>query len=154
MAEGAWAEWKGRIRWNTRFFRPALLATFFLAGSVAAEPPRRLGDFATGRTEFGPRPHGFLDVGGITVYADDDPASFTPALWRTDGTAAGTRALTAFTGSQAFAATYFLRPIGGSLYFLADDGSHGRRHPRQTRSGPPTVHPAALRLPSTYGPDP
>jgi ELWxxDGT repeat protein len=46
-------------------------------------------------------------------------------LWTSDGTTAGTFAVSAYAPADPFLATLFLKPIGGRLHFLADDGAHG-----------------------------
>lgn len=48
-------------------------------------------------------------------------------LWGTDGTVAGTYALTDFPAERPFSSGYVRpTPAAGRLYFLADDGEHGR----------------------------
>jgi ELWxxDGT repeat protein len=46
-------------------------------------------------------------------------------LWASDGTAVGTRPLTRFAAEQPFRQTWFLKPLEGRLYFVADDVIHG-----------------------------
>ena len=46
-------------------------------------------------------------------------------LWVSDGTEAGTRALTSFATPEPFAQTLWLKPMGGKVYFVADDVLHG-----------------------------
>ncbi len=46
-------------------------------------------------------------------------------LWVSDGTAAGTRTLTSFAAPEPFQQTFWLKPMGGKVYFVADDVLHG-----------------------------
>jgi ELWxxDGT repeat protein len=46
-------------------------------------------------------------------------------LWVSDGTAAGTRAVSRFVPVQPFDPTRWLKAIGSRVYFLADDVEHG-----------------------------
>jgi ELWxxDGT repeat protein len=46
-------------------------------------------------------------------------------LWVSDGTDAGTRALTDFAAERALGGTNWLKPIGNRLYFRANDVLHG-----------------------------
>ncbi len=53
------------------------------------------------------------------------PGADGEELWTTDGTAAGTRVLTSFQAPSPFEQTYWLKPLGGKIYFVADDVIHG-----------------------------
>jgi ELWxxDGT repeat protein len=53
------------------------------------------------------------------------PGTAGDELWTSDGTAAGTRALTSFQAPSPFDQTYWLKPLGGQVYFVADDVTHG-----------------------------
>ena len=46
-------------------------------------------------------------------------------LWTSDGTFAGTRAVTRFLPPSPFGSTLFLKALGDAVYFVADDGAHG-----------------------------
>ncbi|HSK76602.1 MAG TPA: ELWxxDGT repeat protein [Thermoanaerobaculia bacterium] len=46
-------------------------------------------------------------------------------LWVSDGTAAGTRPITDFAAPSPFSQTFFLEPIGGKAWLVADDLTHG-----------------------------
>jgi ELWxxDGT repeat protein len=46
-------------------------------------------------------------------------------LWASDGTPAGTRALTSFEVAEPFEQTWFLKVLEGKAYFVADDATHG-----------------------------
>ncbi len=46
-------------------------------------------------------------------------------LWVSDGTEVGTRALTSFATPDPFEQTLWLKPMGGKVYFVADDVVHG-----------------------------
>lgn len=77
----------------------------------------------------GSEPDDFTDVGGVVYFsARDEVNGF--AIWRTDGTAAGTRLVkdpnpTAGTGDPADRRPGALHSANGLLYFAADDGVHG-----------------------------
>jgi ELWxxDGT repeat protein len=47
-------------------------------------------------------------------------------VWSSDGTVAGTRAVTSFAPERPFATPPWLKPISNRVYFVADDGLHGR----------------------------
>jgi len=53
------------------------------------------------------------------------PGTDGEELWTSGGTAVGTRALTSFQAPSPFEQTYWLKPLGGKLYFVADDVTHG-----------------------------
>ena len=46
-------------------------------------------------------------------------------LWVSDGTTAGTRPLTDIAAPAPFNQTQFLKVLGGKVYFVADDLTHG-----------------------------
>jgi ELWxxDGT repeat protein len=54
-------------------------------------------------------------VGGTLFFV----AGFYSELWKSNGTAAGTVLV------KKMAGTFNLTSIGGTLYFVADDGAHG-----------------------------
>jgi ELWxxDGT repeat protein len=92
----------------------------------------RVKDLRPGTT--GSNPYDLAEVDGVLYFTAEDGVHGRE-LWRTDGTPEGTvlvRDLVPGTGSP-FPATYSYQPrssllhgIGGSLYFVANDGVHGR----------------------------
>jgi len=73
---------------------------------------------------FGSAPLGFISTNGRLFFTAFNGTSFTP--WTSDGTVAGTYALTNGSASQGAGSTPTqLTPFGNRLYFAADDGTHG-----------------------------
>jgi ELWxxDGT repeat protein len=72
-------------------------------------------------------PNQFTNVGGTILFsARDDTHGYE--LWRTDGTAAGTRLVRNIHpdgGDYPDSFPDYLTDFGGTLYFGADDGTHG-----------------------------
>src|SRR4051812_334171 len=72
-----------------------------------------------------------LPQGAGLMTALGDRALFTAGgpdgneLWVSDGTATGTRVLTSFAAEGPFNQTFWLKPMGGKVYFVADDVLHG-----------------------------
>lgn len=80
--------------------------------------------------EYYPSPLDLTAVGSWLVFAVDDGGDGGDgrALWRSDGTAAGTtllRQLTLRDSLDLGTTDRFFRPAAGRLYFTADDGVHG-----------------------------
>jgi ELWxxDGT repeat protein len=71
----------------------------------------------------GSGPRRLTAAGGKLFFlaGDDDEEE----LWVSDGTAAGTRAVSHFAPSDPFEDTNWLKAIGNRVYFLADDVEHG-----------------------------
>jgi ELWxxDGT repeat protein len=70
------------------------------------------------------RPAGLTNVGGTLYFAADDGTHGTE-LWRSDGTAAGTRLVRNIYPSDGSSDPYGFTNIAGTLFFRADDGTHG-----------------------------
>jgi len=76
----------------------------------------------------GSDPQSFVTIGRTTFFAASDP-SHGRELWRTDGTRAGTRmVMDIWPGSEPSIDSYTESLVGSRrhLYFVADDGVHGR----------------------------
>lgn len=111
----------------------AALSLGTAASRLAAAPPRLVADLAPGSTALSPDPHDFAGIGGVVVYVDRDLGEWVPALWRTDGTAAGTRRLAILvpTGGESRALgtaggrAFFSSgsQVGGDLRLWATDGT-------------------------------
>lgn len=92
-------------------------------------------------------PTGFVNLGGMVYFSASDPRG--TQLWRTDGTAAGTVIAAASRsdggdGSQPSD----LNVIGNSLYFMADDGRHGRE--LWVIQAPDSIAPTATSIQRTH----
>jgi ELWxxDGT repeat protein len=78
---------------------------------------------------FGGYPHGFVKVGSRLYFAANDQANpfneGNEELWRTDGTTAGTK-LVMDIDPEGASRPQALTNVNGSLYFTANDGTHGR----------------------------
>ena len=89
-------------------------------------------------------PQGFVDVGGVAYFQATDPAHGAE-LWKSDGTQAGTVLVKDIYPGPHGSTNQMYRPVmaamGGTLYFVANDGVHGagaveeRRHRRRDRAG-------------------
>jgi len=93
------------------------------------------------------------------IAAAQGSAPFTDDLevWVSDGTSAGTRQASQLTPDSALATTEWLRPLGGFVYFIADDVIHGQEIWRSdgTATGTRRVTDFGYHLPlgSVYGGD-
>jgi ELWxxDGT repeat protein len=67
---------------------------------------------------FGSAPHGFVSLGSQAIFVALQ-GSVGYRLWRTDGTAAGTAPVTDAVPLPASSSPSSLRPVAGSLYFVA-----------------------------------
>lgn len=78
-----------------------------------------------------------LTIGGITYFSGNDSAQAT-ALWRTDGTAAGTTVLAELSASNLFnfnGLLLFEAPVGNSSYLYRSDGTAAGTMPIAELSG-------------------
>lgn len=89
--------------WASNGDSAGLLRSF---GVVPSDGPRRL-----------------TAAGSQVVFLARESASEGEELWISDGTAAGTRALTRFFEPNPFGFTPLLKAIGNTVYFTADDGT-------------------------------
>ena len=93
------------------------------------------------------------------IAASQGSAPFTDNLeiWVSDGTSAGTREASQLTPDSALSTTEWLRPLGGFVYFIADDVIHGQEIWRSdgTAGGTRRVTDFGYHLPlgSVYGSD-
>ena len=67
----------------------------------------------------------FAAVNNILFFVDDSGQS-GHELWRSDGTAAGTFAVKDVNPGAVGSNPEYLTNVGGALYFIANDGVHGR----------------------------
>jgi ELWxxDGT repeat protein len=70
-------------------------------------------------------PYKFTVSGGVT-YFGAEPVTNSQQLWRTDGTAAGTFALTSLSPGRVATFGDSIRDVNGTLYFLAAGGGLGQ----------------------------
>jgi ELWxxDGT repeat protein len=64
-------------------------------------------------------------VNGVLFFRDYNPDTARSELWRSDGTAAGTVVVRDFGVPNAGLYPELLAPVGGTLYFVAWDPTHG-----------------------------
>jgi ELWxxDGT repeat protein len=80
---------------------------------------------------FGGDPHQMITINGLLYFEATDDI-YGMELWKSDGTATGTSLVKDINPGAASAFDAYsdwvlgLTPIGDTLYFVADDGSHGR----------------------------
>ena len=108
----------------------SLLALLFLglgaAPALALDPASLVKDIRPGSGNSGPS--SFTNVAGTLFFGADD-GTHRRELWKSDGTAAGTKLVkdirpggAEFSGSSH---PSYLTNVAGTLFFAADDGSHG-----------------------------
>lgn len=74
-------------------------ACLFYTGVIAAQTPQPIGEIhSLSHTDGSSDPKGFVEIDGEVLFTTDQPA----ALWRTDGTSSGTRALATFASTGEF----------------------------------------------------
>jgi ELWxxDGT repeat protein len=108
-----------------------------------------------------PYPHALVGNGTRLFFigASQGSAPFTAdfEIWVSDGTSAGTRQASQLTPDSALATTGWLKPLGGFVYFIADDVIHGQETWRSdgTADGTRRVTDFGYHLPlgSDYGGD-
>ena len=75
-------------------------------------------------------PRNITDVGGVAYFTalslDSCEAACDEELWRSNGTDAGTLRLGDIRPGEQSSAPASLTNVGGTLYFTANDGTHGR----------------------------
>src|SRR5215218_9330581 len=107
----------------------ALLLPVLFASAALAQPPAMVKDINT--TQAGgtwqPWPSGnqFVEMGGMLYFMSSDGIHGTE-LWRTDGTAAGTRIVKDICPGSCSSWIYRMTVWGSALYFSADDGAHDK----------------------------
>jgi ELWxxDGT repeat protein len=105
----------------------ALLLLFGVAPAITAQPAHRVADINTtassGSIVF-PVGDDAVTVAGIAFFVASDGVAGTE-LWKSDGTAAGTRRVKDLCPGSCSANPFLLTAVGAELFFSADDGSHG-----------------------------
>ena len=112
----------------------ALAISLFFALSLIAGPPSSFAstqtptlvkdiNLKTSDSDFYPDP--FVTLNGFTYFSADDKKGGGYALWKTDGTTAGTTKVRDVNPSSFGGAATNLSVMNGKLYFAADDGTHG-----------------------------
>jgi ELWxxDGT repeat protein len=100
-----------------------------IAVAASAQAPARVKDINTTQTggTWQPWPSGthFFEMGGALYFISSDGIHGTE-LWRTDGTAAGTRIVKDICPGSCSSWIFRLAAWGSTLYFSADDGAHGK----------------------------
>ncbi|HEV7517183.1 MAG TPA: ELWxxDGT repeat protein [Thermoanaerobaculia bacterium] len=105
-----------------------LLLITGIAPAALAQPAHRVADVNTsaddGSAVF-PWGNGVVTLGSIVFFAASDGVDGTE-LWRSDGTAAGTRRVKDVCPGSCPSGPLFLTVVGSEIFFSADDGAHGR----------------------------
>lgn len=107
-----------------KLLRRLLAISILLAGPAVAEPISLFRDLETAVSNRGSNPRDFLILDGMAYFfASDDPHG--RELWRSDGTAAGTRLVADICPGPCD--SHFLEMVsaGGRLFFAATDGVSG-----------------------------
>jgi ELWxxDGT repeat protein len=105
-------------------------------------------------------PSGLTNLNGTVLFdaSDSSASANTHALWKSDGTSAGTVpvAPTAFAtqSSVSFGTTVVAAASGSSIYFAADDGTHGTQLWKSDGSAAGTTAVSTLGVTGSYSPDP
>ncbi|HEX5716667.1 MAG TPA: ELWxxDGT repeat protein, partial [Thermoanaerobaculia bacterium] len=104
-----------------------LVLAALISGAALAQTPAPVKDVntsTTGGTWQWPFEAPFVEMGGVLYFTSSDGIHGTE-LWRTDGTAAGTRMVKDVCPGSCASWIFRLAVWGSSLYFSADDGAHG-----------------------------
>jgi ELWxxDGT repeat protein len=110
----------------SRYLLPLVLASL-VSGAALAQAPTQVKDInttQTGGTWQWPFNAHFVEMGGVLYFTSSDGIHGTE-LWRTDGTAAGTRMVKDICPGSCASWIFRLAAWGPALYFSADDGAHG-----------------------------
>jgi ELWxxDGT repeat protein len=105
----------------------ALVLASLVSGAALAQQPTQVKDVnttQTGGTWQWPFGTPFVEMGGVLYFTSSDGIHGTE-LWRTDGTAAGTRMVKDVCPGSCASWIFRLAAWGSALYFSADDGAHG-----------------------------
>lgn len=106
-----------------------LVLASLVSAAALAQPPSRVEDINVTQTggTWQPWPSGthFVEMGGAFYFLSSDGIHGTE-LWRTDGTAAGTRIVKDICPGSCASWILRLAVWGSTLYFAADDGAHGK----------------------------
>src|SRR3712207_415264 len=97
------------------------------AGAAQAQPATRVADLNTTtppRSLYPPSPEESEAFGNALLFAIEDGIHGLE-LWRTDGTAAGTRLVKDICPGACSAGPSHLTVSNGLLFFTANDGAHG-----------------------------
>ena len=111
-----------------------VIGSLLLAVSLIAGPPSSFAssqtpalvkdiNLKTSDSDFYPDP--FVTFNGFTYFSADDKKGGGYALWKTDGTSAGTTKVKDINPSSFGGEATSLNVLNGKLYFVADDGTHG-----------------------------
>src|SRR5215216_3894977 len=115
-----------RSAWRPWCLVPQLLLAGLVATAAGAQPVTRVADLNTTV----PMPpflnlyQDFEALGNVLFFANDDGIHGSE-IWRTDGTAAGTRLVKDVCPGSCPARPGALTVWNGLLFFTADDGAHG-----------------------------
>lgn len=96
------------------------LALCLVAATAHAQPAYRVKDIEPGPGS-GSRPDQFTAVGDVTYFTATDPGNGRE-VWRTDGTAAGTRLLKDIAPGPSTSSPRELTAFAGALFFVANGG--------------------------------
>jgi ELWxxDGT repeat protein len=101
-----------------------LLVLFGLAAMAGAQPAFLVKDLNTTRPGDSDPVSGFATLGSVVLFPMTDGIHGSE-LWRTDGTAAGTRMVADICPGACSSAPAQISAVGGLVFFVADDGLHG-----------------------------
>src|SRR5262245_19489238 len=103
-----------------------LLAAALLGSALQAQPAFLVKDIAAAPgAPYWPYGLQWVSLGDLAVFATYDPVHGVE-LWKSDGTAAGTRLLADICPGVCPSQPAPLTVVGSTVFFGADDGVHGR----------------------------
>lgn len=116
---------KRQLRWNGKRanFRSGLRFEALEERRLLALVPELVRDINFSRPDYLPT---FATAVGETLYFVADDYNSGLELWKSDGTAAGTKLVKDIEPGQNYPGPYDLMNVNGTLFFSADDGVHGR----------------------------